>query len=164
MDQTTIPLTHIQIGLTIAGLFLTTAAMAFGAAWTGVKLSLRSLKTEIEAIKEARRDRGVAVYDLQHDKLDIIECEKLRASCSEAKVQLICGMAAQINALTQALTSQDEKRQQAVKENAEMFSEIRSQVAVLTNVAANLSRHSESLEGLIRGRPVYVSTLTREEQ
>ncbi|MFH0995813.1 MAG: hypothetical protein V1844_09995 [Pseudomonadota bacterium] len=163
MESTTIPLSHIQIALTISGLFITTAAMAFGAAWTGVKLSLKSLKTEIDAIKEARKDRGVAVYDLQRDKLDVVECERLRVACGEAKIQMICGMAAQISALTAALSNQDEKRQQAVKDNADMFSEIRSQVAVLTNVASNLSRHSESLENLIRRRPVYVPAGTGED-
>ena len=157
--ETAIPLTHLQFWLSVLALAITTLSMAAGAAWWGAKLAMKSYDKQIDAILESQKERKAAIEKLQEAdamRVLIADCNYDRTECSNSRIQLICGMSKQVEDIKKSLEIQDEKRQQAVKENAEMFSDIRTQVAVLTTVAESLSKHSQSLENLIRRRPVYV--------
>jgi hypothetical protein len=155
MPETSIPLTHIQLWVSILAIFVTIFIASAGAAWVGVKLAMKPMAKEIESIKDSQKERKEAIRRIERDLQDrvmITFCGEQRVLCSQNRTQSTCAMEQQVNRLTAAIEKQDEKRQEAVKENADMFSKIQSEVAVLSSVAAGLSRHSESLETLIRDR------------
>ena len=72
MDSNSIPLTHISLWMTVLGMIITIAAMTATAAWIGVRLAIKPLRAEIDAIKEARDKRGVEIRELQ-DKINPID-------------------------------------------------------------------------------------------
>jgi len=155
VTETTIPLTHIQIWISILAILVTIFVASAGAAWVGVKLAMKPMAREIEAIKESQQERKQTIRQIENElqgRVLITYCREERDSCGKGRLQITCAMEQQVGRLTTAIEKQDEKRQEAVKENAEMFSKIQSEVAVLSSVAAGLSRHSESLEKLIRDR------------
>jgi hypothetical protein len=173
MTETTIPLSHIQIWLTIFGLFITVSGMGAAAAWWGARLALKSFTGQLEALKEAAKKeseatdrRFQAVIDSQNERkllmaelhkelqnrVMIARCYEDRSSCGDNRDSVVCGISKQVSALSAALDRQDEKRQAAVVENAKMFSDIQIQVALLTQTANELSKHSSSLERLILER------------
>lgn len=165
MNETSIPLTHLQFWLSVLALAMTTLSMAAASAWWGAKLAMRSYDKQIELILESQKERKAAIAELQKaDQLRVLseDCNFDRTECGKNRIQLICGMTRQAEEIKKALEGQDEKRQQAVKDNADMFSDIRSQVAVLTNVAENLQRHSQSLENLIRKRPTHIPAVLED--
>ena len=148
MESTTIPLSHVQTGLTIIGLFITAGAMAFGAAWAGVKLALAPLKleillnkdaykTEIEAIKEDRKRRG-------DDIARINEAVQLRvtvASCLTA--QAACG---RYNSMRiESISKQVDDMAIDVKETTRLL-------GALSATFEERTRHFEALENLINER------------
>ena len=71
MNETSIPLSHIQVWLSILGLFITVAITAAGAAWAGVKLALKPINKEIEVIKESRKERELRIVALENKSVSI---------------------------------------------------------------------------------------------
>ena len=96
MNETSIPLSHIQVWLSVFGLFISVAVAASGAAWVGVKLALKPISKEIEAIKEARKEREIRLIALEtrifptepHNRIVTMEmCETCQTECSKRNVE-----------------------------------------------------------------------------
>lgn len=104
MESTSIPMSHITMWLTILGLFITAACMSFSAAWVGVKLALKPLKVEIDSIKEARAERGLAITELQRAvqlRVLIADCAGNRIECGRNRSELTCLSSAHMENLTE---------------------------------------------------------------
>lgn len=148
MESTTIPLTHIQTGLTIVGLFFTAGAMAFGAAWAGVKLAMAPLKleislnkeaykSEIEAIKEDGRRRNEVIAQLN----EAIQLRVMVSSCVTA--QASCG---RYNSMRiESISKQVDDMAADVKENTRLL-------GALNATFEERTKHFEALENIINER------------
>ena len=148
MDSTTIPLSHIQTGLTIIGLFFTAGAMAFGAAWAGVKLAIEPLKleislnkeaykSEIEAMKEDRKRRGEVIAQLSEavmQRVMVSSCLTAQAACGRYNSMRIESISKQVDDIAVD-----------VKENTRLLD-------MLNATFMERTKHFEALENLINER------------
>ena len=66
MDENSIPLSHIQLWLSIFGYLLTIAITSASVAWVCVKLVVRPIKQEIDDIKGLRKERGLEIQRLEN--------------------------------------------------------------------------------------------------
>ena len=96
MNETSIPLSHIQIWLSVLGLFISVAIAASGAAWVGVKIALKPITKEIESIKELRKERELRLIALEsrifptesHNRIVTMEmCETCQSECSKRNAE-----------------------------------------------------------------------------
>lgn len=170
-------MSHETLIFASIGVFLTVLGMVASAAYAGAKLALRSFdreiaavkelySTEIKTLKESQDERKLTISTLQtevQNRVLITRCDMDRVICGDARAERINLLSKKIETLTESLKQQDEKRQQALQENNEMFTDIRLQVGHLTDVAKGLTSHFDLLKNFMIKRSKEFRNPTSED-
>ena len=151
----TLSISSVGLWVSVIGLLITVVSLTSGAVSVLVRMAIAPVKMDVQNIKASQNERKATVLDLYshvNERVKKVECVEDKTQCGKARDEYLKLLSSQLTQLNNTLNCQDEKRQKALEENNEMFTDIRIRITKLASEMNSLSVTVIDMKRIIHDR------------